>query len=596
MKKFKLLLCFLTTLIILSVPLGVLGASDNQKGSGIWVVKFKDTVSTSALSAEVKTVESKNNGELEPLTTTNSDYYTTKNPQIAEDMANSDAVEYVEESGYSYASLIPNDTFFAPTVTNAAPSTYQYAYDVLETSGIWDKTKGSKDVNIVVIDSGFTYDHEDGANIKPGKDYVTNGINDYDCSVHGTACAGIIGATFNNSMGIAGAAPDCNVTMLRCFKIVGNDVRGENDAIAAAIRDAVDIYHAKVISMSFGTQQNNKFLEEAVKYAYSKGVIMVAATGNTGDKIGLERNAVEYPASYNQVIGVGSVDREKNISSFSTQNKSTYVSAPGSSILSLSNPDKNNGNLYKSMNGTSLATPYVSSLAALALSIDPTMTSAEFRGILRSSSEDRGTKGYDYGYGYGVINYNNFFKVMSEKFLDVPDGEWYALSVYSLKDQGIIDGKSKYLFDPNGKVTRGEFVKILAKASQEDTASYKGTTSFIDVPVNEWYTEYVNWGVKNEIVKGFGNNLFKPEDPIQREEMAAMISRYVKSKNITLTKVTEKVIFKDDKNISDWARDDIYLLNESGVITGDTEGTFRPQDSTIRAETAAMIDRFLKNN
>ncbi|MEG2407003.1 MAG: hypothetical protein RSB05_08020, partial [Clostridiales bacterium] len=135
----------------------------NQKGSGIWVVKFKDTVSTSALSAEVKTVESKNNGELEPLTTTNSDYYTTKNPQIAEDMANSDAVEYVEESGYSYASLIPNDTFFAPTVTNAAPSTYQYAYDVLETSGIWDKTKGSKDVNIVVIDSGFTYDHEDGA-------------------------------------------------------------------------------------------------------------------------------------------------------------------------------------------------------------------------------------------------------------------------------------------------------------------------------------------------------------------------------------------------------------------------------------------------
>lgn len=598
MKKIKIFLDFLIAFTLLVIPCGVLGTDlqSSSDNTGRWVIKIDDnTTSLSGARRTVNSVETETQGDLAAEVIGDSLYYVTEDYETAKAMAESGIAEYVEETTYSTLSYVPNDTFYLRQSPSSFAGSYQYAAGILNAEAGWDITQGSNSVRIVVIDSGFYYGHEDGGNIKAGKDYVDGGINNKDRSRHGTGTAGLIGATTNNSLGIAGAASDCEVYMLRCFGNKASGDTGDNWAIAQAIKDAVDIYNADVISMSFGSPYNAEYMKEAVQYAYSKGVIMVAATGNKGNvSFGLKRNQVEFPAAYDEVIGVSSVDWEKRSVESATKNKSTYVTAPGASVLSLSH-ENNSISTYAPDEGTSFATPYVAALAGLAKSVNPDITPSDFMALVRYTSEDRGAAGYDYSYGYGIVNYGSLLTVVDQKrFLDVPN-TWYTAAVYDLQGLGIVDGRQRYFFEPEGQIKRSEFVKILATSVSADVSAYSGNSTFNDVKAGDWFANYINWGSALGIINGYGDGTVRPQENITREEMCCMLNRFIAHEGITLTDKGTAVSFTDAASISAWAETDVYALVKAGIINGNDDSTFRPANNASRAEVCVMVDRLIEN-
>ena len=149
-----------------------------------------------------------------------------------------------------------------------------------------------------------------------------------------------------------------------------------------------------------------------MSHAEEKGVILVAAAGNAPSG-STGNDPVLYPAGYETVIGVGSVDREKTVSYFSYQNDSVYITAPGQGLYGLGIAS---GTTYVTGQGTSYAAPMVSAAAALALSIKPELTPAEFRALLRDTAEDLGEPGWDKVYGHGFLNIGGLLEVLDDQW------------------------------------------------------------------------------------------------------------------------------------------------------------------------------------
>lgn len=198
---------------------------------------------------------------------------------------------------------------------------------------------------------------------------------------HGTHVAGTI-AGQDNSVGVVGVAPDVG---LYVFKALASDGSGSYTAISEAIIKATEgpdgvagtADDADVISMSLGGPSGNSQLQNAINFALSNGVVVVAATGNDG------ASSPSYPAAYPGVIKVGATDINDNIASWS--NRGETILAPGVSILSTLP-----GSTYDSWSGTSMATPHVSGVAALAIAAHPTYTNDQIRVLVEGSADSAG--------------------------------------------------------------------------------------------------------------------------------------------------------------------------------------------------------------
>lgn len=398
-------------------PVGV--AADKEGGNGeTYIVTLKDDADASA------TFENKY--DLTQLTAVDHGIYVTDG-ENADVLENSSIVESVTESKTRTTCVAPND----PNYTGGS----QWALSAINAEEGWDVTTGAADVTVVVIDTGFTYDHKDNGHVVAGKDYITKKTNTEDCETHGTATAGLIGAATNNALGIAGACWDVNVVMLRALYVdtSGSEPQsiGRDADIIAAVYDAVDVYNADVISMSFGGTNTYKALKTAYQYAYNHGAILVAAAGNAGQN----NSPLEYPAAYDEVIGVAAVNSNLQKAPYSTANESVYIAAPGSNIRSLGNAAYA-GNDYISLDGTSLATPYVAALAALARSVDPDISQEEFKYYLRLGSTDLAPTGYDINTGYGLIDYGATLKAIVANQSDTkPAGTGTASDPYLLSNE-----------------------------------------------------------------------------------------------------------------------------------------------------------------
>ncbi|MGM9567162.1 MAG: S8 family peptidase [Clostridia bacterium] len=498
----------------------------------------------------------------------------------------------------------------------------QWALKMVNVENCWKYyTTGSKDVVVCVIDSGFFVNHGDAQkNFKSGKDYIKSDESEEDvnvtsdCTSHGTSCAGLIGATSGNGKGIAGMLKDVTVVSQRTF--YWDEAAKEKKAsivhVAQAIRDAVDVYGADVISMSFLVDSANPeispetiaLLKSACEYAYDNGAILVAAAGNNA----VQGSSLQYPAAFDCVIGVGAVDANREVASFSARNTSVYCCAPGVGVLSLGNPFNNESNgddliydgndYYRVTSGTSLATPFVASLAALARSYDENITSREFSALLKKTCTDLGNPGYDTSYGYGLINCEKLLKAMSDKadgnvFEDVSKADWYYDSVLKVYKNQLMVGMSDTQFGSETELTRAMFATILYRMEGEPAVT--GTGSFVDVEAGSWYQKAVVWAEENQIVFGVGEKKFAPMQPISRQEIVTMLYRYYMDyKKITLPEDDSiSVQFEDAASIEDWAKPGVTALVKAGIIKGYEIGTnryvFRPMNSATRAETARII-------
>lgn len=297
----------------------------------------------------------------------------------------------------------PNDPHFAD----------QWALNNLGTDGgkeradidaleAWQTTQGSEEVVVAVLDSGVDYTHVDlkanmwfrPENIPPYVDEhlgTFNDLNGYngtdniadpmDDNGHGTHCAGIIGAEGNNGEGVTGINWTVKIMPL---KFLGRGGFGSTNDAIEAINYAIDRkkkgVNVRVISASWGSTARSKALEDTIRAAGEAGILFVAAAGNNGTD---NDRWPHYPSNYDlpNVISVAALDRTDKLASFSNFGlKRVHVAAPGKEILSTWLKDN-----YREASGTSMATPYVSGVAALIIANEPGISMEKLRERLLGS-------------------------------------------------------------------------------------------------------------------------------------------------------------------------------------------------------------------
>ena len=243
----------------------------------------------------------------------------------------------------------------------------------------WERTTGSSDVVVAVIDSGVTSIPELAGALLPGKDTVGVGDNDpRDVDGHGTMVASLLAANTDNGAGIAGACWTCRILPVRVLDDEGN---GSAVDIAEGINWAV-AQNVDVINMSLGGTQVSTPIRNAVATAVANGIVVVAAAGNEGETEWEFKPM--YPAAYPGVLSVGATD--SNDEPFWFSNKGSWISmaAPGEAWMDAMDGEPDLG--Y----GTSMSSPLVAGTAALILANHPTATAAEVKGALTSTADPIG--------------------------------------------------------------------------------------------------------------------------------------------------------------------------------------------------------------
>lgn len=181
------------------------------------------------------------------------------------------------------------------------------------------------------------------------------------------------------------------------------------------------------------------------------------------------------------------------------------------------------------------------------------------------------------------------------QFTDVPEGAWYHDYVYDLVYRSVVNGMTATTYEPEGKLTRAQFVKLLAcsLADAETLKTYEGRHPFKDSE-GHWAEAYIAWAKDKGIVEGVSATEFDPEAPITREQMATIFGRYALKQGIELPKSDNAAgSFPDADKISEYAREFVELMRIAGILNGYEDGTFRPQGNATRAEAAKLFSLFL---
>ncbi|MEB3237503.1 MAG: S8 family peptidase [Candidatus Sericytochromatia bacterium] len=287
----------------------------------------------------------------------------------------------------------------------------QWALATLGARQAWSITRGSEAVVVAVIDTGVDLGHPDlrtrlvaGINTLP--DARTPGqegpVGPADDNGHGTHVAGIIAAEGDNGQGISGLAPGCRIMPV---KVLAGDTTGRDADVAAGIIWAVQ-HGARVLNLSLGGAGGSRLLADAITMAHAQGALVVSAMGNDGmdPMLGDEPN---YPAALPESLAVGATGQTDEVAAFSNRGRWMSVAAPGEGILSTTptypvydpvSPD------YDYLDGTSMATPYVSAAAALAWSTRPDLSATAIKDRIERTSVDIAASGFDRMSGHGRLD------------------------------------------------------------------------------------------------------------------------------------------------------------------------------------------------
>ncbi|KGK91568.1 peptidase [Desulfosporosinus sp. HMP52] len=268
----------------------------------------------------------------------------------------------------------------------------------------WEMGATGEGVTIAVVDTGIDLNHPDLiANLVPGYNSITGsaatGANQ-DNNGHGTEVAGIAAAE-RNSTGIVGVAYQAKIMPI---KAIGSTGVGYDDAIADGIIWAAD-HGAKIINLSLGSENgatSSEILKQAVAYAYDKGCLLIAASGNY-DPESQANPGVSYPAADSRVLAITATDKTGKVTSYSATGSEVDLAAPGDYVPT-DGWSRRGGSGYTYASGTSLAAPFVSGEAALIWSQHPEWSRDQVIQALEQGTEDLGSAGQDDEYGYGLVD------------------------------------------------------------------------------------------------------------------------------------------------------------------------------------------------
>jgi subtilisin family serine protease len=294
-------------------------------------------------------------------------------------------VRAVEANARVQAATVPNDPYFGE---------YQWNLRQVRAPDAWDLTTGDRRVIVAVIDTGVALDHPDLASkLVEGTNLVAPGQPPQDDNGHGTHVAGIIAAATNNGQGVAGVDWEARLMPVKVLDAAGG---GDVLRVAQGMVWAID-QGARVLNLSFSGAEPSVALTEAVQYARSRGVLVVAEVGNEG------RTEPTYPASLEGVLAVGATDR--NDQRLPGANSGSYVgvAAPAQDVPSTF-WDASVGNTYALASTTSQAAPHAAGLAGLIWSVNPELRGDAVRGLIENHADDVGPPGRDDATGAGRIN------------------------------------------------------------------------------------------------------------------------------------------------------------------------------------------------
>jgi len=382
-------------------------------------------------------------------------YVITADPTVVESLKLMDGVVSIKDDPIRYPFSSPNslnkknedDIFFSSSRDDESKrvlrETMPYGVKMVKAPEVWEKGYGGENVKICVIDSGLDIGH---------RDFITsnlNGVNtaqldwNEDGCGHGTHVTGTIVGR-DNDEGVIGVAPKAEIITIRVF---GNNCEW---AYSSDLYDAAQTCRdngANIISMSLGGPTRDDLEDELFEELAKNGVISIAAAGNSMS------TRFMYPASYKSVMSVAAVNRWKRHARFSQRNEQVDIAAPGVKVLSAF-PDRckicgffpiKRG--YGWIDGTSMACPHVSGVAALLLSAKPDATVTELREAMEQSAEDLGAKGHDNLYGNGLVDADAALKYL------VKDNSSASLTKRAPSDQAssCIDFPSDW-HDANGSI------------------------------------------------------------------------------------------------------------------------------------------------
>src|SRR6266545_2835636 len=295
-------------------------------------------------------------------------------------------------------------TFDYARSLDSTPNDYYYVHgkqqnlNAVRLPYAWNVVKNTSSQVIAVLDTGVDTHHEDlVGHLTTSYDAVVPGRTMTDVEGHGTMVAGIAAANTNNTIGVAGAAWSGKIMPVKVFRTDGYAYDSE---IARGVRWAAD-HGARIINLSLGGKApDGTIMHDAIIYATSKGVLVVAAAGNLGDA------TPHYPAAFPEVLAVGATDNTGALTDFSTSGDWVDVSAPGFQITStfFYTQDPAYHDYYATGDGTSFSSPLVAGIAAIVRTRFPSLTPAQVIARIKASARDAGPRGIDPYHGYGFVH------------------------------------------------------------------------------------------------------------------------------------------------------------------------------------------------
>ncbi len=539
-------------------------------------------------------------------------------------------LEWAEEDGI--ATLLDEPSpYYAASQWNLA---------MVQADGAFAANQLGQGVRVGVVDSGIASHPDLNGRVVGGHDYTnaeSGGAGDQDryedTYGHGTMVAGIIAG--GGEDGYLGVAPGAELVSLKCTS--GKEVFVS--AVARAIYGGVNEFRCDVLNLSLGLNSDYTTLREAVTYARSQGVVLVAACGNTGGSFAL------YPAMYEGVLGVGSVTGEGAWYSRSNHNESVFLTAPG---VNLRTASLRGG--YTTGTGTSFATPHVTGAVAVLLGAKPSLTEAQVTDALAKTAMDQGSEGYDPYYGYGILNVAGALQAVTGEtpptpppaedpspapsgdppappddepteepteeptqepspapgyadcardstcplaaFEDLRPAAWYHDGVHAVLDLGLMKGVESGLFAPYTSTSRAMMVTVLWQMEGQPRA--ESAADFTDVREGAWYQAPVAWAAEHNIVAGFEDGTFAPDQSVTREQMVAFLYRYSRFKGGTAAPggADRLTAYADGGTVSRYAREAMGWGVTAGLVSGMGDGTLQPKAGANRAQLATLLMKY----
>lgn len=314
-----------------------------------------------------------------------------------------------------------------------------------------------------------------------GWDFMGNTNKPWDRDGHGTFVSGIIAATQNNGVGIAGIDPSARIMVLKALNNFGHT---RASYIAQALIYAAD-NGARVINLSVGGKHQTELEQEAINYAHSKGAVIVVAAGN--EAVDLK----DYgPASHSNVITVAATDDKNRRTNYSNWGAGVDIAAPGTDILGLRArrsdlmfgiPDYKTGaafvgtdRRYFRTSGTSFSAPIVSGTASLLLSNNPSLTNQQVKRMLLHSAKDIEVTGVDQHTGYGLLDARRAMQASPNYFVEA-----------RIVGMSVIQKDGKTFVQVNGVATADRFKQAWLELGEgEDPSSWKKVASDIEASVD----------------------------------------------------------------------------------------------------------------